>query len=543
MKNKNLIVIIARESGRYDVSKQNLRLVNGKPLLSYVIKTAKESKNCYTIVSTDSDEVKQYAEFYQVPVLDRSKKLTKDDTKLIEIASEALTKLEKKGLKFRKCLILHPHFPLIKKETIQRFFSSLNKKVSIIYGYEKEADYNFAKIKKNFELEPLSKENVKIIKIVSFDCQKLLHIKTDSKIFGLGISSDEIFTPHNYHQFAYLESVMKRKKIIVRVDADINTGLGHVYNMLTILNNIRNDDILVIMNAKKNLGFKKFKEHLYSVKTYSDENEFWKIIRNFKPDIIFNDILNTTSYYIKKLKKEGIFVVNFEDLGEGRKFADLVFNPIFESKKQMKNEYYGPNYACVREEFRVFKRKKIRKYVKNIAITLGGVDKDNNVLKILSVIRKFKLLENVKIKIILGLGYKQKKKLLGLTNKMNSLNHKIEIVEKVDLLSKHLIDCDFVIASNGRTVLEIASLNIPLISLSVNKREQQHNFVRKFNVGYHIDYTKNIEDKLKSSIENMMDFSIRKKKIKNLEKEDLRKGITTVTTKIMSEYESITHNE
>ena len=543
MKNKNLIVIIARESGRYDVSKQNLRLVNGKPLLYYVIKTAKESKNCYTIVSTDSDEVKQYAEFYQVPVLDRSKKLTKDDTKLIEIASEALTKLEKKGLKFRKCLILHPHFPLIKKETIQRFFSSLNKKVSIIYGYEKEADYNFAKIKKNFELEPLSKENVKIIKIVSFDCQKLLHIKTDNKIFGLGISSDEIFTPHNYHQFAYLESVMKRKKIIVRVDADINTGLGHVYNMLTILNNIRNDDILVIMNTKKNLGFKKFKEHLYAVKTYSDENEFWKIIRNFKPDIIFNDILNTASYYIKKLKKEGIFVVNFEDLGDGRKFADLVFNPIFESKKQMKNEYYGPNYACVREEFRVFKRKKIRKYVKNIAITLGGVDKDNNVLKILSVIRKFKLLENVKIKIILGLGYKQKKKLLGLTNKMNSLNHKIEIVEKVDLLSKHLIDCDFVIASNGRTVLEIASLNIPLISLSVNKREQQHNFVRKFNVGYHIDYTNNIEDKLKSSIENMMDFSIRKKKIKNLEKEDLRKGITTVTTKIMSEYESTTHNE
>ena len=100
MKNENLIVIIARESGRYDVSKQNLRLVNGKPLLYYVIKTAKESKNCHTVISTDSDEIKQYGEFYQVPVLDRSKKLTKDDTKLVEIAREALTKLEKKGLKF-----------------------------------------------------------------------------------------------------------------------------------------------------------------------------------------------------------------------------------------------------------------------------------------------------------------------------------------------------------------------------------------------------------------------------------------------------------
>ena len=539
MKNENLIVIIARESGKQNISKQNLRLVNGKPLLYYVIKTAKESKNCYTVMSTDSDEIKQYGEFYQIPVLDRSKKLTKDDAKLVEIARETLTKLEKKGLKFKKCLILHPHFPLIKKETIQKFFSNLNEKVSVIYGYEKQPDYNFGTIAKNSDLNISSKKTVKIIKIVSFDCQKLSNIKNKNNIFGLEISSEEIFTPDNYHQFASLESVLKRKKIVVRVDADINIGLGHVYNMLTVLNNIRNEDLLIVMNAKKNLGLKKFRERLYTVKTYSNENEFWKIIRSFKPDIIFNDILDTSVNYIKKLKKKKIFVVNFEDMGSGRKFADLVFNPIFESKKPLKNEYYGPNYACVREEFRVFKRKKIRRHVKNIAITLGGVDKNNNTLKILSVIKKFELLKNVKIRIILGLGYKQKKKLLELTNKMNEMDYKIKIVEKVNLLSKYLIDCDFVIASNGRTVFEIASLNIPLISLSVNKREQQHNFVRKSNVGYHLDYTNNFVYKLKSNIEDMMDFSIRKKKIKNLEKENLQKGITTVTRKIMTEYESV----
>ena len=539
MKNENLIVIIARESGKQNISKQNLRLVNGKPLLYYVIKTAKESKNCYTVMSTDSDEIKQYGEFYQIPVLDRSKKLTKDDAKLVEIARETLTKLEKKGLKFKKCLILHPHFPLIKKETIQKFFSNLNEKVSVIYGYEKQPDYNFGTITKNSNLNISSKKTVKIIKIVSFDCQKLSNIKNKNNIFGLEISSEEIFTPDNYHQFASLESVLKRKKIVVRVDADINIGLGHVYNMLTVLNNIRNEDLLIVMNAKKNLGLKKFRERLYTVKTYSNENEFWKIIRSFKPDIIFNDILDTSVNYIKKLKKKKIFVVNFEDMGSGRKFADLVFNPIFESKKPLKNEYYGPNYACVREEFRVFKRKKIRRHVKNIAITLGGVDKNNNTLKILSVIKKFELLKNVKIRIILGLGYKQKKKLLELTNKMNEMDYKIKIVEKVNLLSKYLIDCDFVIASNGRTVFEIASLNIPLISLSVNKREQQHNFVRKSNVGYHLDYTNNFVYKLKSNIEDMMDFSIRKKKIKNLEKENLQKGITTVTRKIMTEYESV----
>ena len=149
-------------------------------------------------------------------------------------------------------------------------------------------------------------------------------------------------------------------------------------------------------------------------------------------------------------------------MGEGRKFADLVFNPIFESKKPLKNEYYGPNYACVREEFRVFKRKKIRRHVKNIAITLGGVDKNNNTLKILSVIKKFELLKNVKIRIILGLGYKQKKKLLELINKMNNMNYKIEIVDKVDLLSKYLIDCDFVIASKITLMYNSGHTNLPI---------------------------------------------------------------------------------
>ena len=82
-------------------------------------------------------------------------------------------------------------------------------------------------------------------------------LKNKNNIFGLEISSEEIFTPDNYHKFASLESVLKRKKIVVRVDADINIGLGHVYNMLTVLNNIRNEDLLIVMNDKKNLGLKK----------------------------------------------------------------------------------------------------------------------------------------------------------------------------------------------------------------------------------------------------------------------------------------------
>jgi spore coat polysaccharide biosynthesis predicted glycosyltransferase SpsG len=543
MINDKLILVIARESGTKYVSKQNLRLVGGKPLLYYVLQTVSTSLNCHVVVSTDSEEIKEYAKFFGVSVIDRPKKLAKDNTKLEEIAIDALEKLKKHNLQFKKCLIIHPHFPLIKKETIKRFFSKINNEISVVYGYEKESelDDSFAVRRRKDNLIRLNEKIVKIKKIVSFDCQKLVENKNFGKcIYGLSISRDEIFSPTSYRDFFSLESIITRKRILVRVDGEENIGLGHVYNMLTVLNNIRNEDILILMNKNRDLGSKKFNEHLYNVRTFSNNEELWKIIDEFDPHIVFNDILNTSFTYIRKLKKRGIFVVNFEDLGEGRKLADLVFNPIFQTAKKMSNEYYGSQYACVREEFRVFKRKNLREKVEKIVLTLGGVDKSNNTLKILSIIQKYALLRDVKITVILGLGFIHKSEIHNKIKKMRERGHDIDVVEKSEFLSKYLIDCDFAITSNGRTVFEVASLQIPMISLSVNKREQQHNFVQKYDVGYDVDLTKNdCELRFVASVKKMLKTNIRQMKIKNLEKIDLKKGIYRVTTKIMSEFESV----
>ena len=234
-----------------------------------------------------------------------------------------------------------------------------------------------------------------------------------------------------------------------------------------------------------------------------------------------------------------LFVVNFEDLGEGRKYADLVFNPIFESKNELNHEYYGSQYACVRDEFRVFNRIKHKKKFSKIAITLGGVDKKNNSLRILTIIKKFELLKNVRIEIILGIGFKHKKKIHEFSREMNNHGYNIHIIEKVELLSKYMIDCDYVITSNGRTVFEVASLGIPLISLSVNKRERQHNFVVNKKVGYHIDFTRKESDLiLKKCIKQMEKIENQEKFIFNLQKQNLREGIDKVTSIILTKYES-----
>ena len=107
------------------------------------------------------------------------------------------------------------------------------------------------------------------------------------------------------------------------------------------------------MNLKNSLGKEKFVENLYNVKYFSSKKQLFAKIEKFKPDIIFNDILNTKIDYMKKLRENGAWMVNFEDVGDGRRFSDLVINPIFSTKMKFQNEYlyyflyHQPHYLII----------------------------------------------------------------------------------------------------------------------------------------------------------------------------------------------------
>ena len=538
---ENLIIILARK-GTKNIARQNVRLVNGKPLIYYIIKKCQEIKSADIFVSTDSEEIKQLSILYGVNWLDRPITLTKDHTSIEKIAYNSLIQLQKKNLNYKKCLILNPHYPLIKTSTINKFFSMLRNKKETIFGFHKDDGTEYIKIEKNRNGDKLKDLKINIAekrKIVSFNCKTfLIEKKLTFSEYGIELKKSEIFSPDSYHDFGILENIMNRKKILVRLDGSKSVGLGHVYNMITILNHFRNDEILILMNKKKCLGKEKLEVNLYNVKLFSNDSELFKQINKFKPDIIFNDILNSEIKYMQKLKNGKFFIVNFEDLKEGRKFANLVFNPIFSNNKKFKNEFYGADYACVRDEFRIFKRKPLRRKIEKVTITLGGVDSNNNTLQVIDLIKKNKVLKNVSINVILGLGFARNNELIKRILCMQKENYKIKIIEKIDFISKFILDSDFVITSNGRTIFEIASLKIPIISLSVNSREGQHNFVEESKTGYQIDFTStSLEKELINAILNMQKYDKRKEFLKNLEKIDLEKGIDRVVHIINSEYD------
>lgn len=534
MKKNNLIIIMARAKGSKYISRQNLRLVNDKPLIHYILETSLKYKNADVYVSTDSEEIKEYVSMFDARIIFRPKLLRKDTTTVEEIAYDVVSSLSNLNLNYEKCLVLNPKFPLIKLNTIKKFFNKLQNDVKIIYGYDENTyNYNVYKLKKstakNEILLNIRKEIVKTEKIISFMCKPVLQRKKFSSItYGLDIPSSEILPLNNYHDFGIFEKILNRKKILIRIDGGHNIGIGHVYNMLTILNHFRNDDMVIVMHHSKSVGASKFKENLYNVKIFSSQNELFDIIKKFKPDIIFNDILDTSVEYMKKLTKNCFFIVNFEDLGLGRKYADLVFNPIFNSNHHKKNEFYGSDFACVRDDFRIWKKTPIRKNAKNVLISFGGTDPTDKTNQILRIISKTNL-KFLNFTVLLGHGYLNTKKIKNLIKEMNSNGFHINIIEKSDFFVKYVRDCDFAIISNGRTVFEVACVKVPMIVIAVNPRERQHSFIKYCKAGLSLDFSSTQQNKLLIKyINKMLNFETRKYFTNNLEKTDLLNGVNKV---------------
>jgi spore coat polysaccharide biosynthesis predicted glycosyltransferase SpsG len=164
------------------------------------------------------------------------------------------------------------------------------------------------------------------------------------------------------------------------------------------------------MDYTKRLGIEKVKEYNYPIITFEGEDALFKNLEKINPNIVINDVLDTDKEYILKLKNRGYFVVNFEDLGEGSEFANIVINALYENSYPPENHYYGYKYVCLKDDFFIFSKKVVQKEVKTILITFGGTDPNNLTLRTLKAMEKLNL-KDVFINVILGLGYNQKEEL------------------------------------------------------------------------------------------------------------------------------------
>jgi CMP-N-acetylneuraminic acid synthetase/spore coat polysaccharide biosynthesis predicted glycosyltransferase SpsG len=479
-KHKNILIIIPARGGSKGIARKNLRSLNGKPLISYSIRTALNSRYKPDVyVSSDDEEILFIAEQLGAKVHKRSMENSLDAVTLDPVIFEALNFI---SLHEKKCydiiVTMQPTSPLLSTQSLDSAITILLKRSDIDTVIAAKDDTHLTWKKENSVFFPNYEERVnrQFLKQVFKETGGFLITRagcvSDTNRIGKAVElylleKGEDIDIDSYMDWNLCEYYLRRKKILFVISGYTEIGLGHVENALTIANDILNHEIQFLVDSKSQLALNKILERNYPVKIQK-HSDILKDIEELGPDIVINDKLDTSIDYILGLKNMGVRVINFEDLGEGASVADIVINAMYPEKTPRINHFFGPNYFCLSDEFLYSKQKTISNEVRSILLSFGNVDPNNYTQKVLDAIYDFCAMNSIKINVVTGFSYLNYESL----KKYNKIN----ILENLSNVAEHMREADVIFTSEGRTIYEAASIGTPTIVLAHNPKEMTHFF-------------------------------------------------------------------
>lgn len=482
----NILAIIPARGGSKGIPRKNVRMLSGRPLISYAIQNASSSKYSIDVcVSTDDDEIERVARFYSAEVVRRGERLSTDDITLDPVIYDAYLQMSKlKDKNYEIVVTLQPTSPLmtvdVLNDAIDLFISSNvdtlisavntphlswteNTEGKIIPAYEERVNRQY--LPKHFT------------ETGAFIITRAVFMKENSRL-GKEISIYEmppsqaidIDTPQDWW---IAEKELNKKSILIRVEGYSAIGLGHIYRGLSLANNLIDHDIRFIISLNSQLGIEKLAASNFKYSIIEHDEEIGSLIEEYHADILINDILNTTTDYMEYLKQYNIKIVNFEDLGDGADLADIVINDLYASQREGGHYYWGSDYYIIRDEFLLSNPSQFNSEVNEILVLFGGVDPSNLSEKLFQAIQKIEDASKIKFTFIVGLGYPFYDELKA---KATKIPYNIDVVRDVKIMTEYMKKADIAIASQGRTMLELAAMAVPTILLAQNERELTHEF-------------------------------------------------------------------
>ncbi|WP_010200248.1 cytidylyltransferase domain-containing protein [Bacillus sp. m3-13] len=540
-----VLVVIPARGGSKGIPRKNVRIMCGKPLISYSIENAiNSSYNLDVVVSTDDEEIKKIAEIYGAKVVKRPEELATDQVTLDPVIYHTLIEMEKeKGILYDQVITMQPTSPLLTTATLDNAIYQFleNNYDTIISGINRP---HLSWTEKDGKIVPLYKERLNrqylpknLFETGAFVITRRKFVTEQSRL-GSNISiyevpdneSIDIDSPQDWW---IAEKELSKKCILIRTDGYAEIGLGHIYRCLLLAHNLIDHDVIFVLSSRSDTGIKKIQESHFKYHIIEDNYDIEGLIEEYQSDIIINDILDTTEDYVRFCKKLGIRVVNFEDLGTGAKYADVVINDLYEKSNDFNNHYWGSSYYCIRDEFLLAKPAEYKEEVKEILVIFGGTDPCDLTNRIFNIIKKISN-KNIHYTFIVGLGYKHTEKLIS---EANQTDISIDIIKDVKRMTEYMGRADIAISSQGRTMLELASMAVPTILLAQNERELHHEFGYLKNGFINLGLGYEVEDRtIKETLLWLINSpQIRKQMNNQMLKKDLKSGLKRVINLILNQ--------
>ena len=531
---KSVLVVIPARGGSKGIPRKNLRLLDGKPLIYYVIKTALKSDFKPDVyVSSDDNEILNTATQFGARIHERDSGIAGDKITLDPVIYDCYiyaTNKEEKSYDF--IITMQPTSPLLKTTSLDNAIKKAIQNPNIETVISAKDNTHLTWIKEKGKYIPNYKKRV----------NRQYLTPTFSETGGFFITRKDIITAQNrigekvelfvlengeeididtYEDWNICEYHIRKRHILFVVAGNSKVGLGHVHNTLLIANDILNHRLSFLVDCDSEMAYNKIASKNYPVFKQQHE-DIVDDINLLNPDVVINDKLDTDDIYVEELKKLNYKVINFEDLGEGAKKADLVINAIYPEKRVQSNHYFGYNYFLLRDEFIYSEQKTVTREVKNVLITFGGVDPNNYAKKVIQSIYQYCLEKKISITVITGFGYDKYETLKEFSN--------IDVKGNVANISSYMLQADLIFTSAGRTVFEVASIGTPAIVLAQNERELTHFFANSefgflnLGLGYQVSDT----ELYTSFVELVESFDSRKHMSNVMKRNDLKKSRDSV---------------
>ena len=302
---------------------------------------------------------------------------------------------------------------------------------------------------------------------------------------------------------------MALKKLIIRADASVSVGTGHVMRCLALAQTWQDqgeEAIFVLANKSSALENRLLSEGMQIVyllvETGSNEdaNQTVDFAQKFNAQWIVVDGYHFGAKYQKVIKDFGARLLALDDYGHAdHYYADLVLNQnisaykdLYQSREIYTQLLLGTQYVLLRREFWQWRdwQRAINPIARKLLVTLGGSDPDNVTLKVIQSLSQVNR-DDLEVIVVIG-GSNPHYKVLQKEVADSSLA--VSLKQNVSNMPELMAWADLVIAAGGSTNWELAFMGLPslVITIADNQKAIAAGLNRQgviINLGWHQDVT------------------------------------------------------
>lgn len=273
--------------------------------------------------------------------------------------------------------------------------------------------------------------------------------------------------------------------IFIRADGGVSIGLGHIMRMIVLAKELAQLSKVFFICRNSNLNKEKFqsgieviKKNGFGVLEISEENvieDIIKVQKKYKAQLIITDSYEVDEEYFNSLKPYFKYTGYVDDINKLKMNVDFIINQNFKaeymdySKTINSNTklFLGSQYCMLREEFRSntlnFNK---RENVEGVLVTLGGMDKDYNTLKILKQIEGCK----INIHVVVGVAFDKtlNDELVNASNRASNI-----FLHKNPNMSELMNKCYIAISACGSTLYELCAMKVPTMGIVIADNQKR----------------------------------------------------------------------